>query len=42
MNLFAPEPYIMLDIEILDIASNYRNKRAADIMYEDSLPSLSK
>ncbi|MGR5864569.1 ADP-ribosyltransferase [Bacillus cereus] len=34
--------YIMLDIEILDIASNYRNKRAADIMYEDSLPSLSK
>ncbi|PEJ75382.1 hypothetical protein CN685_10315 [Bacillus wiedmannii] len=34
--------YIMLDIKILDIASNYRNKRAADIMYEDSLPSLSK
>lgn len=32
----------MLDIEILDIASNYRSKRAADIMYEDSLPSLSK
>ncbi len=34
--------YIMLDIEILDIASNYRNKRATDIIYEDNLPSLSK
>ncbi|MCQ6530928.1 ADP-ribosyltransferase [Bacillus mycoides] len=34
--------YIMVDVEILDISSNYRNKRATDIMYEDSLPSLSK
>ncbi|OUB27336.1 ADP ribosyltransferase [Bacillus thuringiensis serovar yunnanensis] len=34
--------YIMLDVEILDIQSNYRNKRAADIVYEDRLPSLSK
>ncbi|MBJ8113608.1 ADP-ribosyltransferase [Bacillus cereus group sp. N6] len=34
--------YIMVDVEILDISSNYRNKRAADITYEDSLPSLSK
>ncbi|CUB53796.1 Mono-ADP-ribosyltransferase C3 precursor [Bacillus subtilis] len=33
--------YVMLDIEILDIPSNYRNKRAADIIYDDSLPSLS-
>ncbi|OQR54861.1 ADP ribosyltransferase [Bacillus sp. CDB3] len=34
--------YIMVDVEILDISPNYRNKRAADIIYEDSLPSLSK
>ncbi|PGT49846.1 ADP ribosyltransferase [Bacillus cereus] len=34
--------YIMVDVEILDISSNYRNKRATDIIYEDSLPSLSK
>ncbi|EJQ97267.1 hypothetical protein II5_05997 [Bacillus cereus MSX-A1] len=34
--------YIMLDIEILDIASNYRNKRSNDIVYDDNLPSLSK
>ncbi|MEK4503908.1 ADP-ribosyltransferase [Bacillus sp. FSL R12-0069] len=34
--------YIMVDVEILDIASNYRNKRATDIMYEDSLPSLAR
>ncbi|WP_242065713.1 ADP-ribosyltransferase [Bacillus thuringiensis] len=33
---------IVVDVEILDISSNYRNKRAADIIYEDSLPSLSK
>ena len=34
--------YVMLDIEILDIESNYRNKRSTDILYEDTLPSLSK
>ncbi|WP_100618096.1 ADP-ribosyltransferase [Bacillus cereus] len=34
--------YIMLDVEILDIPSNYRNRRAVDIKYEDRLPSLSK
>ncbi|MEJ9166914.1 ADP-ribosyltransferase [Bacillus thuringiensis] len=34
--------YVQVDVEILDIKSNYRNKRAADIVYEDRLPSLSK
>lgn len=34
--------YVMLDVEILDISSNYRNKRSADIVYDDNLPSLSK
>ncbi|MGG0397441.1 ADP-ribosyltransferase, partial [Bacillus toyonensis] len=34
--------YVMLDVEILDIPSNYQNKRATDIRYEGSLPSLSK
>ncbi|UIJ69790.1 ADP-ribosyltransferase (plasmid) [Bacillus cereus] len=34
--------YVMLDVEILDIESNYRNKRSTDIIYEDSLPSLAK
>lgn len=34
--------YVLLDIEILDIESNYRNKRSTDIIYEDTLPSLSK
>ncbi|EOO61631.1 hypothetical protein IKE_05853, partial [Bacillus cereus VD196] len=34
--------YVMLDVQILDIPSNYQNKRAMDIGYEDSLPSLSK
>ncbi|PEQ51207.1 ADP ribosyltransferase [Bacillus cereus] len=34
--------YIMMDVEILDISSNYRNKLAANIVYDDSLPSLSK
>ncbi|MED3080236.1 ADP-ribosyltransferase [Bacillus wiedmannii] len=34
--------YVMLDVEILDIESNYRNKRFTDIIYEDNLPSFSK
>ncbi|WP_255293998.1 ADP-ribosyltransferase [Bacillus toyonensis] len=34
--------YVMLDVEILDIPSNYRNKRSANVLYDDSLPSLSK
>ncbi|WP_242062538.1 ADP-ribosyltransferase [Bacillus thuringiensis] len=34
--------YIMMDVEILDISSNYLNKRATNIVYDDSLPSLSK
>ncbi|ANS52557.1 ADP ribosyltransferase [Bacillus thuringiensis] len=34
--------YVMVDIDILDIESNYRNKRSTDIVYEDNLPSLSK
>lgn len=34
--------YVMLDVEILDIESNYRNKRSTDSIYEDNLPSLSK
>ncbi|ANS51764.1 ADP ribosyltransferase [Bacillus thuringiensis] len=34
--------YVMLDVAILDIESNYRNKRSTDIIYKDNLPSLSK
>ncbi|MHA2896482.1 ADP-ribosyltransferase [Bacillus cereus] len=34
--------YTMVDAKILDIPSNYCNKRAANVIYENSLPSLSK
>ena len=33
---------LMMDVEILDISFNYLKKRATNIVYDDSLPSLSK